>query len=156
MEKMGYTKGKGLGANESGIVKALSVVPEKRKKLSDAEGGGFADRGGRGKIVGGTKAKGTKETEGKHGQLSDVIVAWGLVDGVDLQAEKYSNERGVREKIGDEFGEKYGTIERLIINENSEEESIPVLVKFTSQLSALRVSLIFHSALWIISDKNNP
>ncbi|OCL14269.1 hypothetical protein AOQ84DRAFT_371420, partial [Glonium stellatum] len=138
MAKYGYVKGKGLGANESGIINALQVQVEKRKKLPDSEGGGFADRGGKGKIVGGKKAKGTEEKEGKFGPMSDVVVAWGMVDGLNLEEEMSSADGGIRQKIGDACQEKYGRVERVFVHENSTASSIPVFVKFTSQLSALR------------------
>ena len=110
MAKYGYVKGKGLGANESGIVNALQVQVEKRKKLPDSEGGGFTDRGGKGKIIGGKKAKGTEEKEGKFGPMSDVVVAWGMVDGLNLEEEMSSADGGIRQKIGDACQEKVRSV----------------------------------------------
>ncbi|KAI9708103.1 MAG: hypothetical protein M1820_004307 [Bogoriella megaspora] len=56
MEKMGHKKGEGLGAQGQGITKALYAKQDKRKKKSDAEGGGFAAPQ-TGKIMGGGKPK---------------------------------------------------------------------------------------------------
>jgi splicing factor 45 len=109
MSKYGWSKGKGLGAEESGIVNPLRVQIEKRKKKSDAEGGGFRDPGGRGKIIGGRKNVPTKESEedGKFGPMSEVIVLRGMVDGMDLDEEiGGSGDGGIMQEIGDECGEK--------------------------------------------------
>ena len=141
MSKYGWTKGSGLGASGSGIVNPLRVKVEKAKKKSDAEGGGFVGpKGGTGKIIGGQGKKGNgvaKEDEGgKFGVMSEVVVLRGMVDGMDLQEEL---EGGLVQEIGEECGEKYGMVERVVV----EISSGAVFVKFTSQLSGLRVR--FHS-----------
>lgn len=141
MSKYGWSKGKGLGAEESGIINPLRVQIEKRKKKSDAEGGGFRDSGGRGKIIGGKKKldKEKEEAVGKFGPMSDVIVLKGMVDGMDLDREvEGDSEGGIMQEIGEECGEKYGRVERVYIHR--EEEEPRVFVKFTAELSALRVS----------------
>lgn len=138
MAKYGWTKGSGLGASGSGIITPLAVKADKRKKLSDAQGGGFKDKGGKGKIVGGKKAKTAEEEGGKFGAMSEVVVLSGMVDGLDLGAEMQGD---LMQEIGEECGDKYGRVERVFIHKDSEAESVPVFVKFTSQLSALRVSL---------------
>jgi hypothetical protein len=110
MSKYGWSKGKGLGADGSGIVNPLRVQVEKRKKKSDAEGGGFRDPpGARGKIIGGKKnAPAEKESEvSKFGQMSEVIVLRGMVDGMDLDEEvEGAGDGGLMQEIGDECAEK--------------------------------------------------
>ncbi|EFQ98849.1 hypothetical protein MGYG_01864 [Nannizzia gypsea CBS 118893] len=133
LTKYGWTKGSGLGANESGIVNPLQVKVQKQKKKPDSEGGGAATPGGpRGKIIGGARKQ---EEHGKFGPMSDVIILHGMVDGLDLDAELESGD--LMQEIGDECGEKYGRVERVYIDRNSKDR-IPVFIKFTNQLSALR------------------
>jgi splicing factor 45 len=137
MAKYGWTKGSGLGASSDGITTALKVKVEKVKKGPNAEKGGPS--GGRGKIIGG-KRKGGEE-EGKFGAMSEVVLLKGMVDGLDLNVELGSEGTLVQE-IGEECGEKYGRVERVFVHRSSSEESIPVFIQFTSQLSALRVKFI--------------
>ena len=108
MSKYGWSRGTGLGADGSGIVNPLRVQVEKRKKKSDAEGGGFRDAGGRGKIIGGKKNAPEKETEaGKFGPMSEVIVLRGMVDGMNLDEEvEGAGDGGLMQEIGDECAEK--------------------------------------------------
>lgn len=108
MSKYGWSKGKGLGADGSGIVNPLRVQIEKRKKKSDAEGGGFREPGGRGKIIGGKKNVPEKDSEeGKYGPMSEVIVLRGMVDGMDLDEEvEGAGDGGLMQEIGDECGDK--------------------------------------------------
>jgi len=108
MSKYGWSKGSGLGADGSGIVNPLRVQIEKRKKKSDAEGGGFRDAGGRGKIIGGKKNNPEKDSEfGKFGPMSEVIVLRGMVDGMNLDEEvEGSGDGGLMQEIGDECAEK--------------------------------------------------
>lgn len=141
MSKYGWSKGKGLGAEESGIINPLQVKLEKRKKKSDAEGGGFRDAGNRGKIIGGKqKANSEKDQDcGKFGPMSELIQLNGMVNGMDLDEEIQRGSDGdLVQEIGDECAEKYGRVERVYINRTG--ETAGVFVKFTSQLSALRVS----------------
>ncbi|KAH7407716.1 hypothetical protein BKA64DRAFT_775810 [Cadophora sp. MPI-SDFR-AT-0126] len=138
MSKYGWSKGKGLGAEESGIVNPLRVQIEKRKKKSDAEGGGFREPGGRGKIIGGKKNVPEKDEEvGKFGPMSEVIVLRGMVDGMNLDEEvEGAGDGGLMQEIGDECAEKYGRVERVFIDRHG--TAPKVFVKFTSPLSALR------------------
>jgi splicing factor 45 len=142
MAKYGWTKGSGLGADEDGITSALRVQVEKRRKRPDAEGGGFAEPGGRGKIIAGKqpKSKPSEDSEdaAKHGKTSSVIVLRNMLEGMpNLEAEI---EAGLGQEIGEECGDKYGRVERLYI----EPTQRLVFIKFTDQVSALRVSLLFR------------
>lgn len=118
MSKYGWSKGKGLGADGSGIINPLSVKLEKRKKKSDAEGGGFRDSGGRGKIIGGKRNAPESSSEvGKFGPMSEVIVLRGMVDGINLDEEvEGSGDGGLMQEIGDECAEKVrrGIVSKLI------------------------------------------
>lgn len=103
MQKYGWTAGKGLGASSSGIVNPLRVQVEKRRKKADADGGGWAEPGGKGKIIGGRRADGEKDG-GKFGRMSEVIVLGNMLDNMpDLQREM---EDGLGQEIGEECGEK--------------------------------------------------
>lgn len=140
MAKYGWAKGQGLGAEASGILQPLRVQVEKRKKKSDAEGGGWAEPGGRGRIIGSktaAPAAGGSSSEGssssKFGPMSNVVVLRSMLEGMDdLQAEM---ESGLGQEIGEECGDKYGRVERLYIDI----EGRRVYIKFTDQVSALRV-----------------
>ncbi|RKF82870.1 putative g-patch dna repair protein [Golovinomyces cichoracearum] len=139
MSKYGWSKGKGLGAEESGIINPLQVKLEKRKKKSDAEGGGFRHAGNRGKIIGGKQnAPVSKDPEtNKFGPISEIISLDSMVNGVDLDEEVERGGNGdLVQEIGDECSEKYGNVERVYIHRTG--SSARVFVKFTSQLSALR------------------
>ena len=102
MSKYGWTKGSGLGADESGITKALSIQVEKRRRKADADGGGWAEPGGKGKIVGGKR----KEGGSKFGTMTDVIVLQNMLENMpDLETEI---SEGLGQEIGEECGEKVG------------------------------------------------
>lgn len=101
MSKYGWKAGTGLGATSSGIVTPLHAQVEKRRKKADADGGGWAEPAGKGKILGG---HGAKEEHGKFGPMSDVIVLRHMLDNMpDLQAEISD---GLGQEIGQECGEK--------------------------------------------------
>ncbi|KAF2840816.1 hypothetical protein M501DRAFT_990768 [Patellaria atrata CBS 101060] len=146
MAKYGWTKGSGLGATGEGITTALSVKVEKRKKRPDSEGGGFVDRGGRGIIVGGKKAKTSHDDDGP-GAISPVVKLWGMVDGMDLDEEMQRDDGGILQEIGDECGQKYGMVERIYIDRTAKGQ-IPVFVKFTSVMSALRALTALNGRLF--------
>ncbi|KAF5507375.1 DNA-damage-repair/toleration protein DRT111 [Colletotrichum aenigma] len=133
MSKYGWTKGSGLGADEGGIVNPLRVQVEKRKKKSDAEGGGWADPANRAKILGGRRKDAEGDGGGKFGgPMSEVIVLQHMLDNMeDLQGEIAN---GLGQEIGEECGEKYGRVERLYIDV----ENRQVFIRFTDQVSALR------------------
>ena len=147
MSKYGWTKGSGLGAEESGIVNPLRVKVEKQKKKFDAEGSGFAAPGGRGTIIGGKRKDQGKvdAQQSKFGVMSEVIVLQGMVDGMDLDEEIAGDgDGGLMQEIGEECGEKYGRVERVFIDRQTPGPA-QVFVKFTSQLSALRVCALVLS-----------
>jgi len=105
LSKYGWTKGSGLGATGSGIVKPLQVKAEKRKKRPDSEGGGFVTPAGRGTIIGGKKKGG--EDAGKFGPMSEVVILRGMLDGMDLDNELHAGEGGgLMQEIGEECNEK--------------------------------------------------
>ncbi|KAK3392191.1 hypothetical protein B0T20DRAFT_384866 [Sordaria brevicollis] len=140
MSKYGWTAGSGLGASESGITTALQVKVEKRKKRSDAEGGGWAEPGGRGKIIGGKPAAGSssagkEEDGGKFGKMSEVIVLDHMLDGMTDEELRQEVEAGdLYEEIGTECGEKYGRVMRLFVELGDRR----VFIRFTDGVSALR------------------
>ncbi|RGP81672.1 hypothetical protein FLONG3_159 [Fusarium longipes] len=129
MSKYGWTKGSGLGADESGIINPLHVQVEKRRKKADADGGGWAEPGSKGKIIGGKRKE---ESTGKFGTMSDVIVLQNMLENMPNLQEEIAG--GLGQEIGEECGEKYGRVERLYIDQ----ESRKVFIKFTNQVSALR------------------
>lgn len=100
MEKYGWQKGKGLGANETGIITPLAMKAEKRKKQPDYKGGKWATPSRMGKITGGKKAKGSDE-EGKHGKMGPVVVMGNMLVGLDLQQEL--DEGSIMQEIGEEL-----------------------------------------------------
>ena len=154
MTKYGWTKGHGLGANSTGIITPLQAKLEKQKKRPDAEGGGYAGPSGLGKITGGKRRGGGEGEGGRFGRMSEVVVLRGMVNGMDLQFEL--GQGNLLQEIGEECGEKvrgrllspytlltqafqYGRVERVFIDQTALDNA-PVFIKFTSQLSALRVS----------------
>jgi len=140
MAKYGWSKGQGLGKEGTGVTSALYAKADKRKKKSDAEGGGYVQPTQIGRILGGTKSKLGKEVEeGKFGSMSEVIRLEGMLHGMDIQAEMMREDGNIMQEIGEECGDKYGNVERVYIHSNTDNERGPlVLVHFTSQLSALR------------------
>lgn len=113
MSKYGWTKGSGLGAGGTGIVKPLRVQIERQKKKLDSEGGGFVGPGGRGKIIGSQKSASKTGSEvGKWGVMSQVIILRGMLNGLDLEAElQRVDDGGLMQEIGDECGEKVSVVD---------------------------------------------
>lgn len=135
MSKYGWSKGQGLGASGQGIINPLYAKADKRKKKSDAEGGGYVTPASTGKILGGRKADSAQEQEGKFGAMSEVVKLEHMLDGMDLDEEMSRGEGGIMQEIGEECGEKYGSVKRVYIHR---EGSPLVFIHFVSQLSALR------------------
>jgi len=101
MSKYGWTRGSGLGADESGIINPLRVQVEKRRKKADADGGGWAEPGSKGKIIGGKRKE---ENAGKFGTMSDVIVLRDMLENMPNLQEEIAG--GLGQEIGEECGEK--------------------------------------------------
>lgn len=135
MAKMGYQKGQGLGADGSGITTAIVMKAEKRKKKSDAEGGGYVAPANMGKIVGGKKKKKVETTESETDAMSEVIRLEGMLANMDV--DKEIQENNLMQEVGDELGE-FGKVERLFIWRTNAGGNDEVFIKFTSPLSALR------------------
>lgn len=145
MSKYGWTSGSGLGASATGIISPLSVKVEKRKRRPGTESGGFAEPGGRGKIVGGkTAPKKPNAGDGdgddndsssgtKFGPMSEVIVLRNMLEGMEDTLEEEISQ-GLGQEIGEECGDKYGRVERLHIDVGGRQ----VFICFTDQVSALR------------------
>ena len=139
MSKYGWSKGQGLGADNSGISQPLRVQVEKRRKRPDCEGGGWAEPGGRGRIIDASPnnnskkaADGGNSSVDKFGAISPVIVLRRMLDNIeDLQHEV---EEGLGQEIGEECGDNYGRVERLYIDVQGHN----VYIKFVEQVSALR------------------
>jgi splicing factor 45 len=144
MAKHGYQKGTGLGAQGTGILSALAVKVDKNlssapKKKYDEEGQLISSTAAKsmGKIIGGKKKKGTEDAK-----MSSVVRCLHMVDGRDLEFEM-GPEGNLVEEIGQGCGERYGNIERVLVWRGAEElegeqKVVPVFLKFTAQISALR------------------
>jgi len=139
LQKYGWQEGQGLGASGSGITTILRHQTEKRKKRPDAEGGGWAAPAAMGRIVGGKKRKTEDDNDEPAQQWSIVAKLEGMLEGLDVDREM--QEGNLMQDIGDRMG-NYGVVERLFID-RSKPGNEPVFVKFTSALSAFRVSKTF-------------
>ncbi|KAF3004601.1 hypothetical protein E8E14_007343 [Neopestalotiopsis sp. 37M] len=142
MSKYGWSKGQGLGAEGTGILAPLSVKVEKRKKN---ENGGWAEPGGRGKIIqpkantnsnnATSSTPSSADEGGKFGPMSNVIVLRHMLDNIeDAQQEM---EDGLGQEIGEECGDKYGRVERIYID-TAPGGTKSVYIKFVDTVSALR------------------
>ncbi|KAK5127368.1 hypothetical protein LTR85_006707 [Meristemomyces frigidus] len=140
LKKYGWEKGQGLGAAGEGITTAIVAKAEKRKKRSDAEGGGWAQPANMGKLVGGKKRKidNTGQDDGHFGAMSEVIKLEGMCKGMDIDAEINKEDGGLYTEIGNEMESQYGKVERIVVWRQEQGGNDDVFVKFTSQLSALR------------------
>ncbi|KAK7205810.1 hypothetical protein BZA70DRAFT_142910 [Myxozyma melibiosi] len=114
LSKYGWTPGTGLGASSTGITKALRFSADNKKA-------------GHGRIVDKNEKR---DDEGRFGKMSKVVVLREVVDA-DEADEELAGE------IGTECDAKYGTVERVYVNEGGAPR-VDVYVRFTSELSALR------------------
>ncbi|KAK3626898.1 hypothetical protein LTR56_019524 [Elasticomyces elasticus] len=152
LKKYGWEKGKGLGAQgNEGITTAIVAKAEKRKKLADAEGGGWAKPANMGKLVGGKRRKvdGGEDGGDGEGEMSSVVRLSNMLRGLDVEVEV--GEKDLYGEIGREMEGEYGKVERVFIwrrgggvggvggvGDGGEEGGDEVFVKFVSPLSALR------------------
>lgn len=136
MAKYGWKEGQGLGADNSGITTILRHQTQKRKKRPDAEGGGWAQPAAMGKIVGGKRQKMDDDNDAAEHRFSLVAKFEGIIDNMDLD-HAIQNEN-LMQTLGESMA-AYGHVERLYID-RAKTGKEPVFVKFTSSLSAYRVS----------------
>ncbi|EMC97201.1 hypothetical protein BAUCODRAFT_23561 [Baudoinia panamericana UAMH 10762] len=143
LKKLGWEKGKGLGVEgNEGIATAIFAKAEKRKKRSDADGGGWAQPANMGKIVGGKRRKVEDEDAGddsagqEYDSMSEVIKLEGMLAGLDVDDEIQNKD--LYGEIGREMEGQYGKVERVFIWRKVAGGQDDVFVKFTSPLSALR------------------
>lgn len=121
MSKYGWTKGTGLGADESGIINPLRVQVEKRRKKADADGGGWAEPGSKGKIIGGKRKE---EDTGKFGSMSEVILLQNMLEDMPNLEEEIAE--GLGQEIGEECGEKV-----IFHAESSRLKVVSILTQYT-------------------------
>ena len=146
LKRYGWSKGQGLGASGEGITTAIVAKAEKRKKRSDADGGGWVAPANMGKIVGGKKrkvnpaddstAEGEEGEGGNVGAMSEVVKFSNMLTGLDVRREV--EEKNLMQEIGEEMQGQYGVVERVFIWREEVGGGNEVFVKFTSPLSALR------------------
>ncbi|KAF2273197.1 uncharacterized protein EI97DRAFT_452500 [Westerdykella ornata] len=143
MAKMGYVKGQGLGKNNDGVTTHLEVRMRKdaggRQNWSDDfddDSNGEKDRIKSQQVFDITGGLRTREKDhGPFGEPSRVVVAWGCVDGVDLDQDAERDDGGIRQEMGEAFDTKFGTISRIHFDPSS--ATRPVYIEFANELSAL-------------------
>ncbi|KAF2809754.1 uncharacterized protein BDZ99DRAFT_463518 [Mytilinidion resinicola] len=119
MEKMGHVKGKGLGLNQDGITQPL--VHKKLGNIAVIKGGGRAK----------------KAEDGPNGKRSEVVVVYGLLDGVDSEDDEARNDGGIRQEIGDYCANKFGILQKVHPFWGGKHAQAPVFLKFASEFDAL-------------------
>lgn len=156
MAKMGYVKGQGLGKNNDGVVTHLEVKMRKAAQGAST----LDDEGNKVKsqqvwdVRGGLRNQ--KDDPGKFGPESNVVVAWGCVDGIDWQENAQRDDGGIRQDMGEVFSAKvcpvdspllcssklisrqFGPVQQVQLDETNKDGV--VYIKFESVMSALNVS----------------
>jgi splicing factor 45 len=154
MAKYGWTKGSGLGASGTGILNPVQMKTESIRRRTDSESGRPGPRVAMGRIIAPKTGRSKQADEDGYqdqddDKMSEVIVLKGMLKGLDIDAEMVSDTGGLMQEIGEECGEKYGRVERVLIRRSDaamtfassiQDDDALVYVKFTSSLSALRVS----------------
>lgn len=150
MAKWGHKKGQGLGADESGIVHALTV---KQVKPSKGEGKGKGPGTKMGKIVNKNEDAKTREDLERFGEPSRVVVLTNMVgpedvDDGDLREEigthllaDSTRGRFLRVLSSGEECSKNGTVERVIVHlvnppPPTEDQAVRIYVQFAGPVGA--------------------
>lgn len=143
--------GKGRPVQAVGARGKIIAGKASRKPKARAAGGGGSATGEGEDGAEEEEEDGEEEEEG-YGATSAVVLLRNMLENMeDLEAEM---EDGLLQEIGEECGEKYGRVERLYIDP----ETRRVFIKFTDQVSALRVSFcvvccVYRALLTLPSDR---